>query len=51
MYGAYEHSRKNISLNTSKLYTISQDGQGNVFNFTGAASSVYDEANGLNLTV
>lgn len=51
VYGAYEHSRKNISLNTSKLYTISQGGQGNVFNFTGAASSVYDEANGLSLNV
>lgn len=51
VYGAYEHSRKNISLKTSKLYTISQGGQGNVFKFSVAASNVYDEANGLNLTV
>lgn len=51
VYGAYEHSRKNISLNTSKLYNISQGGQGNVFKFTGAAASAYDEANGLSLNV
>lgn len=51
VYGAYEHSRRNISLKTSKLYTISQGGQGNVFKFNGAASNVYDEANGLKLLV
>ena len=51
VYGAYEHSRKNISLNTSQLYNISQGGQGNVFKFTGAAVSAYDEANGLSLNV
>ncbi len=51
IYGAYEHARKNISLSTSKMYTLDQSGQGKVFKFYGSASSVYDEANGLNINV
>lgn len=51
IYGAYEHAKTNISLENSRLYTIGQGGQGNVFNFYGAASSVYDNANGLEIEV
>ena len=49
--GSYQHAMSNVSLATSKKYTISSVGLGGVFNFYGAAIGKYDGANGLTLTL
>lgn len=47
VYASYQHSQSNISLATSKLYTINSTGYGSVFKFYGNASGVYDEMEGV----
>jgi len=51
IYGAYEHAAAPVTLSTSKLYYISPYGQGNVLYFTGIAASVYDDCNGVYITL
>ena len=47
VYGAYEHAMAGTTLNISKMYYISPYGQGDVLYFTGLATSFYDDANGV----
>lgn len=51
VYGSYQHANSAISLANSKKYTISSSGYGSVFKFTGTATSVYDQMNGVSITV
>ena len=51
VYGSYQHAIKTISLANSKNYTISKDGYGDVFKFSGTAASTYDKMQGVNLSV
>lgn len=51
VYGSYQHANSAISLANSKKYTISSSGYGGVFKFTGTATSVYDQMNGVSITV
>lgn len=48
---SYQHAKQTISLANSKNYTISKYGYGGVFNFTGAASNVYDGMQGVNVNI
>lgn len=49
VYASYQHAKSNISLATSKLYTISSSGYGRVFSFFGAAANVFDEMEGVDV--
>lgn len=49
IYASYQHATSSISLSTSKLYTISSSGYGGVFNFTGAATGIYDKMQGVSI--
>lgn len=51
VYASYQHAKKSISLANSKRYTISSNGYGKVFLFTGTASSTYDQMNGVSISV
>lgn len=51
VYASYQHAKSSISLANSKNYTISKDGYGGVFKFTGTASSVYDGMGGVSISV
>lgn len=51
VYASYQHATSSISLATSKLYTISSSGYGRVFGFYGAASNVFDEMEGVDITL
>ena len=51
VYASYQHSIKNISLATSKLYQISERGYGNVFLFSGAAVGVFDGMSGVDMSL
>jgi hypothetical protein len=51
IYGAYEHAMAPVSLSTSKLYYISPYGQGDVLYFTGLAATMYDDCNGVYITL
>ena len=47
VYGSYQHAISNVSLATSKLYTISSSGYGSVFSFYGNAYGKYDATVGV----
>ncbi|MDE6292412.1 MAG: hypothetical protein K2L98_01890 [Bacilli bacterium] len=51
IYASYQHAKRTISLANSKNYTISKDGYGGVFKFSGTAANVYDAMRGVSLTV
>lgn len=51
IYASYQHAKSSISLANSKNYTISDQGYGGVFKFSGTASNVYDQMRGVSLTV
>ena len=47
VYASYQHAISNVSLATSKLYTISSSGYGSVFSFYGNAYGKYDNTVGV----
>lgn len=49
VYGSYQHAKENVSLKTSKKYTISKDGLGNVIKFNDAVKGKYDGMKGINI--
>lgn len=50
VYGTYQHAKVNVSLGTSKAYTLSPNGLGNVLNFnTSTIKGYYDGMQGLRL--
>lgn len=49
VYGSYQHAMSNVSLATSRLYTISSAGYGSVFSFYGNAIFKYDAAGGVSV--
>lgn len=51
VYASYQHAKTAISLANSKRYTISANGYGGVFAFTGLAISTYDKMNGVSISV
>lgn len=51
IYASYQHVTSNVTLATSKLYTISSSGYGGVFNFYGAALDKYDGMGGVNISL
>lgn len=51
VYASYQHAKSVISAANSRKYTISADGFGGVFKFTGTAASVYDNSQGVSINV
>lgn len=51
VYASYQHAKSSINLANSKKYTISSSGYGSVFKFTGTATSIYDQMNGVSIAV
>ncbi len=51
IYASYQHATSNVTLATSKLYTISSSGYGGVFNFYSTALNKYDKMGGVNITL
>lgn len=51
VYASYQHAKSSISLANSKNYTISKEGYGGVFKFSGTAANVYDKMSGVSITV
>lgn len=51
IFGSYQHSNYNVTLETSKLYNISPGGYGNVFSFYGDAMFKYNNATGVDITL
>ena len=51
VYGSYQHAMSNTNLLVSNQYTIGTGGYGNVFQFSGAARNVYDNAPGVNINL
>lgn len=51
VFASYQHSMQNISLSTSKLYTINSSGYGRVFAFYGNASNIFDNMSGVDINV
>ncbi len=49
VYASYQHATQNITLATSKLYTITSNGYGGVFGFYGSASNKFDRMNGISI--
>ena len=49
VYASYQHATENISLSSSKNYTVSLTGYGNVFNFTNGMSDKYDGMRGVSI--
>ncbi len=49
IYGSYQHAKKNITEAISKNYSIGPGGYGNVFNFIGNATGIYDDAPGVSV--
>ena len=49
IYGSYQHAKENVSLKTSKKYTISKDGLGNVIKFDDSVKDKYDGMKGINI--
>lgn len=50
VYASYQHSIKEITEATSKLYSISSKGSGSTFKFYGAALNAFDNTAGVNIT-
>lgn len=51
VFASYQHSKKNISLEISKLYSISSSGYGSVFSFYGNALNTFDNMSGVSINV
>ena len=51
IYGAYEHATVNTTLAKSKKYTLSYAGMGNVINFDSSVWNIYDDMNGVNISL
>ncbi len=51
IYASYQHAQKEITLATSKLYTITNGGYGGVFSFYGSALNVFDQMNGVDISL
>ncbi|MDE6141153.1 MAG: hypothetical protein K2G03_00980, partial [Bacilli bacterium] len=51
VYASYQHAKSSISLANSKNYTISREGYGGVFKFSGTAKNIYDAMGGVSITV
>lgn len=49
IYGSYQHAKSNVSLATSKLYTISAGGYGGVFDSYSTAIGKYNNAVGVDI--
>lgn len=47
-FSSYQHATENITLETSKKYTVGFGGYGGVFFFNGSAVGVYDSMGGVN---
>ncbi len=51
VFASYQHATKNISLATSKLYTLGANGYGNVFCFYSDALGIFDQMGGVDITL
>lgn len=51
VYASYQHAKNSISLDNSKKYTLSKQGYGGVFKFSGTAVNVYDQMRGIDIAV
>lgn len=51
IFGSYQHAMQNVSLATSKSYSFSLAGYGNVFSFYGNAYGKYDGMAGVDIAV
>ncbi len=51
VYGSYQHAMRNTTENISKQYSINENGFGRVFDFTGTARNIYDNAPGVDIAV
>lgn len=51
IYGSYQHSQRNITLNQSKHYILSSSGLGNVLAFDSAVKSYFDGMGGVFINV
>lgn len=51
VYASYQHAKRSISLANSKNYTISREGYGGVFKFSGTAANIYDQMRGVSIAV
>lgn len=51
IYASYQHAMTSTSLTISKQYTLAYAGFGKVFDFYGTARSVYDQMNGVDITI
>ena len=50
VFASYQHATKDISLSTSKLYSIASNGLGGVFSFYSSALDIYDGMQGVYIT-
>lgn len=50
-YGAYQHAVDNVTLETSKSYTLNSSGFGHVFNFATGAGQYYDNMQGVDISL
>ncbi len=51
VYGSYQHAMNDTTLAVSQNYTFDFGGYGNVFDYYGTAIGVYDQMNGVDITV
>lgn len=51
VYASYQHAKANTTLAVSKQYNFSLTGYGGVFGFYGSALGVYDQMNGVYISV
>lgn len=51
IYGSYQHSQRNITLDQSQRYTLSSNGFGNVLYFDSTVSSYFDGMGGVSIEV
>lgn len=51
VYASYQHAKNNISYGDSKNYTFSKSGYGQVFQFSGTPTSIYDRFGGINISL
>jgi len=51
VYASYQHAMSNTTLNVSQNFSISYAGYGGVFNFGSNAQLVYDQMNGVDISV
>lgn len=51
IYASYQHATSNVSLATSKLYSLGSNGYGGVFCFYGNALNKYDQMGGVDISL